>query len=117
MFSPDAAAPQLKISDDRLTVTGEKGYSMVRASHGVRKGSWFFEVSIDDMPPDTAARLGWSQPLGGWHLAPRSLLISRRFIEVHPDAQFHFFILGLQHSVDVIDDIDDTNSLTLKFKR
>uniref|UniRef100_A0A8C5BCS5 Ash2 like, histone lysine methyltransferase complex subunit n=1 Tax=Gadus morhua TaxID=8049 RepID=A0A8C5BCS5_GADMO len=57
-------APQLKISDDRLTVTGEKGYSMVRASHGVRKGSWYFEVSVDEMPPDTAARLGWSQPLG-----------------------------------------------------
>ncbi|KAI1882567.1 hypothetical protein AGOR_G00252080 [Albula goreensis] len=57
-------APQLRIWDDRLTVTGEKGYSMVRASHGVRKGTWFFEVSIDEMPPDTAARLGWSQPLG-----------------------------------------------------
>uniref|UniRef100_A0A665VDS2 Set1/Ash2 histone methyltransferase complex subunit ASH2 n=1 Tax=Echeneis naucrates TaxID=173247 RepID=A0A665VDS2_ECHNA len=57
-------APQLKISDDRLTVTGEKGYSMVRASHGVRKGSWYFEVSVDDMPAETAARLGWSQPLG-----------------------------------------------------
>uniref|UniRef100_A0A4W5MIM5 Ash2 like, histone lysine methyltransferase complex subunit n=1 Tax=Hucho hucho TaxID=62062 RepID=A0A4W5MIM5_9TELE len=57
-------APQLKISDDRLTVAGEKGYSMVRASHGVRKGSWYFEVSIDEMPSDTAARLGWSQPLG-----------------------------------------------------
>lgn len=27
-------APQLKLSDDRLTVTGEKGYSMIRASHG-----------------------------------------------------------------------------------
>ena len=37
---------------------------MVRASHGIRKGAWYFEVSIDDMPPDTAARLGWSQPLG-----------------------------------------------------
>ncbi|MEQ2175276.1 Set1/Ash2 histone methyltransferase complex subunit ASH2, partial [Goodea atripinnis] len=57
-------APQLKISDDRLTVTGEKGYSMVRASHGVRKGAWYFEVTVDEMPPDTAARLGWSQPLG-----------------------------------------------------
>ncbi|KTF94437.1 hypothetical protein cypCar_00042007 [Cyprinus carpio] len=57
-------APQLKISDDRLTVTGEKGYSMVRASHGVRKGAWYFEVIVDEMPPDTAARLGWSQPLG-----------------------------------------------------
>ncbi|KAK1884430.1 Set1/Ash2 histone methyltransferase complex subunit ASH2 [Dissostichus eleginoides] len=57
-------APQLKISDDRLTVTGEKGYSMVRASHGVRRGSWFFEVTVDEMPSETAARLGWSQPLG-----------------------------------------------------
>ncbi|XP_070621236.1 set1/Ash2 histone methyltransferase complex subunit ASH2 [Erythrolamprus reginae] len=57
-------APQLKISDDRLTVIGEKGYSMVRASHGVRKGSWYFEISVDEMPPETAARLGWSQPLG-----------------------------------------------------
>ncbi|XP_006860023.1 PREDICTED: set1/Ash2 histone methyltransferase complex subunit ASH2 isoform X2 [Chrysochloris asiatica] len=57
-------APQLKISDDRLTVIGEKGYSMVRASHGVRKGSWYFEITVDEMPPDTAARLGWSQPLG-----------------------------------------------------
>uniref|UniRef100_A0AAY4AR88 SPRY domain-containing protein n=1 Tax=Denticeps clupeoides TaxID=299321 RepID=A0AAY4AR88_9TELE len=57
-------APQLKISDDRLTVTGEKGYSMVRASHGVRKGAWYFEVTVDEMPPDTAARLGWSQALG-----------------------------------------------------
>ncbi|XP_063787686.1 set1/Ash2 histone methyltransferase complex subunit ASH2 isoform X2 [Pseudophryne corroboree] len=57
-------APQLKISDDRLTVLGEKGYSMVRASHGVRKGAWYFEIFIDEMPPDTAARLGWSQALG-----------------------------------------------------
>ncbi|CAI5795696.1 Ash2 histone methyltransferase complex subunit ASH2 isoform X1 [Podarcis lilfordi] len=57
-------APQLKISDDRLTVIGEKGYSMVRASHGVRKGAWYFEISVDEMPPETAARLGWSQPLG-----------------------------------------------------
>uniref|UniRef100_A0A8V5H380 Uncharacterized protein n=1 Tax=Melopsittacus undulatus TaxID=13146 RepID=A0A8V5H380_MELUD len=62
LFSP--TAPQLKISDDRLTVIGEKGYSMVRASHGVRKGAWYFEISMDEMPPDTAARLGWSQPLG-----------------------------------------------------
>lgn len=37
---------------------------MVRASHGVRKGDWYFEISVDEMPPDTAARLGWSQPLG-----------------------------------------------------
>ncbi|XP_023364928.1 set1/Ash2 histone methyltransferase complex subunit ASH2-like [Otolemur garnettii] len=57
-------APQLKISDDQLTVVGEKGYSMVWASHGVRKGAWYFEITVDEMPPDTAARLGCSQPLG-----------------------------------------------------
>ena len=28
------SAPQLKVSDDRLTVTGEKGYSMIRTTHG-----------------------------------------------------------------------------------
>lgn len=28
-------APQLHISEDRLSVTGEKGYSMVRATHGI----------------------------------------------------------------------------------
>jgi len=27
-------APQLKISEDRLSVTGDKGYSTVRATHG-----------------------------------------------------------------------------------
>jgi len=26
-------APQLRVSDDRLSVTGEKGYCMIRASH------------------------------------------------------------------------------------
>ncbi|KAJ8261109.1 hypothetical protein COCON_G00168320 [Conger conger] len=57
-------APTLKVWDDRLTVTGDKGYSMVRGSHGVRKGSWYYEVFVDEMPPDTAARLGWSQSLG-----------------------------------------------------
>ena len=28
------AAGLLKLSDDGLTVTGEKGYSMIRATHG-----------------------------------------------------------------------------------
>ncbi|XP_064601682.1 set1/Ash2 histone methyltransferase complex subunit ASH2-like [Liolophura sinensis] len=57
-------APQLKIGDDRLTVTGDKGYSMIRATHGVRCGAWYFEVIIDDMPAETGTRIGWSQPLG-----------------------------------------------------
>ncbi|XP_052776815.1 set1/Ash2 histone methyltransferase complex subunit ASH2-like [Mya arenaria] len=57
-------APQLKISDDRLSVTGEKGYSMIRATHGVRSGSWYYEVQVDEMPENTATRIGWSQQQG-----------------------------------------------------
>ena len=45
-------------------MTGEKGYSMIRASHGVACGSWYYEVVITDMAQDTASRMGWSQALG-----------------------------------------------------
>ncbi|XP_014789671.1 set1/Ash2 histone methyltransferase complex subunit ASH2 isoform X2 [Octopus bimaculoides] len=64
LFALHDRAPQLKISDDCLTVTGDKGYSMVRATHGIRCGSWYYEAKIDDMPLDTATRIGWAQPLG-----------------------------------------------------
>ncbi|XP_059169038.1 set1/Ash2 histone methyltransferase complex subunit ASH2-like isoform X2 [Physella acuta] len=57
-------APQLKVSDDRLTVTGEKGYSMIRASHGVNHGNWYFEVQVVDMQNEAASRIGWSLSLG-----------------------------------------------------
>lgn len=57
-------APQLKLSDDRLSVTGEKGYCMVRATHGVEEGAWYYEATIEDMPENSAARIGWSQELG-----------------------------------------------------
>lgn len=64
MLSLHDRAPQLKVSDDRLSVTGEKGYSMIRATHGVKYGSWYYEVTIADMPSETAVRMGWSQSLG-----------------------------------------------------
>ncbi|XP_024082819.1 set1/Ash2 histone methyltransferase complex subunit ASH2 isoform X1 [Cimex lectularius] len=54
-------ASQLKVSDDRLTVTGEKGYCMVRATHSVSRGTWYYEVTIDDMKDGSASRLGWAQ--------------------------------------------------------
>ncbi|KAF3848558.1 hypothetical protein F7725_015055 [Dissostichus mawsoni] len=66
---------ELKISDDRLTVTGEKGYSMVRASHGVRRGSWFFEVTVDEClqrrprgsgGPNPSAPLGYDKFSYSW---------------------------------------------------
>ena len=36
---------------------------------GVRRGSWYFEVTLDEMPENTATRLGWSQMLG-MHFIP-----------------------------------------------
>ncbi|RUS90725.1 hypothetical protein EGW08_001529 [Elysia chlorotica] len=57
-------APQLKVSEDRKTVSGEKGYSMIRASHGVNHGNWYFEVKVNEMQNESAARIGWSLALG-----------------------------------------------------
>jgi len=57
-------APQLKISDDRLTVTGEKGYSSVRSNYGVNRGEWYFEITVSQLPENTACRLGWCQQYG-----------------------------------------------------
>jgi len=54
-------APQLKISEDRLSATGDKGYSMVRSNYSVSRGNWYYEVTITSMPEGTATRLGWSQ--------------------------------------------------------
>jgi len=56
-------APQLKVSEDRKTVVGEKGYSMIRANAGVTKGIWYYEVKINEMPDNSATRIGWSQEL------------------------------------------------------
>ncbi|CAG7836975.1 unnamed protein product [Allacma fusca] len=36
-------APQLRVSEDRLSVTGEKGYCMIRATHGEPTG-WLYRV-------------------------------------------------------------------------
>lgn len=54
-------APQLKPSDDRLSVTGEKGYCLIRATHGVSRGSWYWECSITDQPDGSHIRVGWGQ--------------------------------------------------------
>lgn len=63
LLSMNDRAPQLKLSDDRLSVTGEKGYCMLRATHGVTKGRWYFEATVD-LPAETATRIGWSQLYG-----------------------------------------------------
>eukprot|EP00968_Pinguiococcus_pyrenoidosus_P002034 scaffold109_cov252-Pinguiococcus_pyrenoidosus.AAC.19 len=48
-------APQLTLSEDALTATGFKGHRMVRASHGVNVGNWYFEVEI---LPSAAEKIG-----------------------------------------------------------
>lgn len=47
-------------SDTRLTVRGHKGYRMVRATHGICEGDWFFEAEVCPYEGDGAVRLGWS---------------------------------------------------------
>eukprot|EP00118_Oscarella_pearsei_P008150 m.41223 g.41223 ORF g.41223 m.41223 type:complete len:464 (+) comp33115_c0_seq1:21-1412(+) len=64
MLSMNDRASQLKLSDDRMTVSGDKGYCTARATHGIQRGSWYFEVVVKDMAPDAACRLGWSQVYG-----------------------------------------------------
>lgn len=54
-------APQLKLEDNDMKVTGEKGYSMVRATHGINRGTFYYEVHINLLPDNTATRIGWGQ--------------------------------------------------------
>jgi len=56
-------APQLKPADDRLAVTGDKGYSLIRATHGVSSGTWYWECLIEDQPEGSHTRIGWCQQL------------------------------------------------------
>jgi Set1/Ash2 histone methyltransferase complex subunit ASH2 len=39
-------APQLQLSEDRLSVTGHKGYRLIRATHGAHEGTWYCEATI-----------------------------------------------------------------------
>ncbi|XP_046613675.1 set1/Ash2 histone methyltransferase complex subunit ASH2 isoform X1 [Neodiprion virginianus] len=61
LFALHDRAPQLRVSEDRLAVTGEKGYCMVRATHCVSRGTWYWEATIEEMPDGSATRIGWGQ--------------------------------------------------------
>lgn len=60
-LSENDRAPQLKLNEECTKVVGEKGYSMVRATHGMNRGKFYYEVYVESMPPNTAMRIGWSQ--------------------------------------------------------
>jgi len=49
------------VSDDRVWLTGAKFYCTARATHGVKKGSWYYELRVSEMPEGGALRLGWAQ--------------------------------------------------------
>lgn len=53
-------AAQLAVSDDRLSVTGAKGYRTVRASHGAHEGTWYCEVTVAHLGDTGHCRLGWA---------------------------------------------------------
>ena len=54
-------APQVNISDDRLSMTGHKFYCTVRSNLFVNRGTWYFEAKIVDLPEGAATRIGWAQ--------------------------------------------------------
>eukprot|EP00039_Didymoeca_costata_P024667 m.11077 g.11077 ORF g.11077 m.11077 type:complete len:339 (-) comp4370_c0_seq1:3-1019(-) len=62
-------APQLRLEESENKITGEKGYCMARATHGVRYGKWYYEARIihtdklENMP-EPHTRLGWAQKHG-----------------------------------------------------
>ena len=52
-------ASQLTLSEDRLGVTGCKGFRTVRGSHGVYVGTFYCEVTVQHLGKTGHARLGW----------------------------------------------------------
>lgn len=60
-LSPNDRAYQLRMSDDHLSITGNEGYCVARATHSVAAGKWYYEMQLTKAPPDSAVRIGWSQ--------------------------------------------------------
>ncbi len=52
-------AAQLQLSEDRLSVTGHKGFRTARCSHGAHRGAVYCEATITRMGATGHCRLGW----------------------------------------------------------
>jgi len=61
-------APEISLSPDQLTCIGQGGYRMIRATHGVHSGLYFWEAEILKPLKITSStahiRLGWSTRQG-----------------------------------------------------
>ena len=55
------SAPQCRISPNGMSVTNPSGYRMVKATHGVWSGNWYFEIKFEK---SGSCRIGWSQISG-----------------------------------------------------
>lgn len=55
----EKAAP-LQLSADRLSVTGEKGFKTVRATHGYHAGTYYCEVTVQHLGKSGHCRVGWT---------------------------------------------------------
>uniref|UniRef100_A0A1I7ZT62 B30.2/SPRY domain-containing protein n=1 Tax=Steinernema glaseri TaxID=37863 RepID=A0A1I7ZT62_9BILA len=64
-LAPNDRAHQLKLSEDRMTLSGVKnlGYCAARATHMVSKGKWYYEVSFDKQAAESHIRVGFAQEL------------------------------------------------------
>jgi Set1/Ash2 histone methyltransferase complex subunit ASH2 len=49
---------RIKLAEDRLVASGDRGYASVLATHGARNGRWYFEVSVEG--EEGNFRVGWS---------------------------------------------------------
>lgn len=58
-LSKTGKATQLLLSEDRLSVTGHRGFRTVRASHGAHVGTWYCEVTVTHLGKSGHVRLGW----------------------------------------------------------
>jgi hypothetical protein len=52
-LSPFDRAPQLRLTKDAHTVSGYKGYRLIRGTHGVCQGAWYCEATVMDDFQDT----------------------------------------------------------------
>uniref|UniRef100_A0A383WIE8 B30.2/SPRY domain-containing protein n=1 Tax=Tetradesmus obliquus TaxID=3088 RepID=A0A383WIE8_TETOB len=60
LLSKQDKAPQLQLSEDRLSVTGQKGFRSVRATHGAHEGTFYCEATVQHLGSTGHCRLGWS---------------------------------------------------------
>lgn len=52
-------ASKLLLSEDRMSVTGHKGFRSARCSHGSHEGTWYCEAKVVHLGSTGHARLGW----------------------------------------------------------